>query len=245
VEAGKDVEIHGDVEDARILTAGNLTVRGGIIGGSVVKVEQNTTVRFLQSAKVECGGDLTVQLAVTNSEVYVRGQMAVAGNQGAIVGGVSNAAMGIAARDIGSPSAKTHVAVGVDLRVIQELEQIAKERERGQQTLAQLQANLGKAFLKDPRGALEAIPAALRRPKIEMLQKMQELYKREKELAARNAELQMLDAEMHAAQITVQGEIHAGTVITIRQLRHVLKESLRRVVLYYDADQNQVAWKRL
>ena len=111
--------------------------------------------------------------------------------------------------------------------------------------MGQLQANLGRAFLQDPRGALTAIPAALRKPKIEMLQKMQELYKREKELAARDAELQMINSEMRIAQITVQGEIHAGTVITISQLRHVLNENLKRVVLYYDADRNQVASRRL
>jgi uncharacterized protein (DUF342 family) len=245
VEAGKDVEIQGDVEEARVKTAGNLTVRGGITAGSVAAAEGDLTAKYIQGARVEAGGTLAVKLSVTNSEVYVRGQMSVTGSQGAIVGGEVNAALGIEARDIGSPSAKTHVAVGVDLRVIRELEEIAKERERNQQTLGQLQANLGRAFLQDPRGALAAIPASLRKPKVDMLQKMQELYKREKELAARDAELQQVNAEMRIAQITVQGQIHGGTVLTICQLRHVLQENLRRVVLYYDADQNQVAWRRL
>lgn len=245
VEAGKDVEIHGDVEEARVSTAGNLTVRGGITASSMVTAEQNIIARYIQSSTVETGGNLEVKLSVTNSKVYVRGQMAVAGNQGAIVGGEVNAALGIEARDIGSPSAKTHVAVGVDLRIVRELEEIAKERKGNQQTMEHLQANLGRAFLKDPRGTLAAIPATLRKPKLDMLQKMQDLYKREKELAARDAELQMINGEMNIAQITVQGEIHAGTVITISQLRHVLKENLKRVVLYYDADKNQVAWRHL
>ncbi|HSH68918.1 MAG TPA: FapA family protein, partial [Deferrisomatales bacterium] len=245
VEAGKDVEIQGDVEEARVITAGNLTVRGGITASSVVAAEQNIVARYIQSSTVETGGNLEVKLSVTNSKVYVRGQMSVSGSQGAIVGGEVNAALGIEARDIGSPSAKTHVAVGVDLRVIRELEEIAKEREGNQQTMEHLQASLGRAFLKDPRGTLAAIPAALRKPKLDMLQKMQDLYKREKQLAARDAELQMINGEMRLAQITVQGAIHAGTVITISQLRHVLKEDLRRVVLYYDADKNQVAWRRL
>jgi uncharacterized protein (DUF342 family) len=245
VEAGKEVEIHGDVEEARVTTASNLTVRGGITANSVVTAGQNICARYIQSSTVETQGNLDVKLSVTNSKVYVRGQMTVTGSQGAVIGGEVNAALGIEARDIGSPAAKTHVAVGVDLRVLRELEEIAKEREGNQQTLGHLQGSLGKAFLQDPRGTLAAIPAALRKPKIEMLQKMQDIFKREKELAARDAELQQLNAEIRIAQITVQGEIHAGTVITISQLRHVLKENLRRVVLYYDPDQNQVAWRRL
>jgi uncharacterized protein (DUF342 family) len=245
VEAGKDVEIHGDIEEARVRTKGNLVVRGGITSNSQVSAEQGIVARYVQGAKVETDGDLEVKLSVTNSQIYVRGQLTATGSPGALIGGEINAALGIEAREIGSDSAKTHVAVGVDLRVIRELEEIVKEREHIKQTMGQLQANLGKAFLQDPRGALAAIPAPLRRPKIEMLQKMQELYKREKELGARDAELQQLNAEMRIAQITVQGEIHAGTVVTISQLRHVLKESLRRVVLYYDPDQNQVAWRRL
>ncbi len=244
VEAGKDVQIGGDVEQARVKAAGALDVRGGITAESHVSAG-SVRAKYVLSSEVESEGDVEVSGAITNSRIYARGRVRVLGGKAAILGGEVNAALGIEARTIGSPSAKTHVAVGVDLRVLREIEHVDKERSAVLDELRVVQSNLGKAFLKDPRAALAAIPPALRKGKIELLHKMRELYEKEKELAARRDELAARMREQQAAEIAVTGEIHAGTRVTCATACTVLTETLRYVVLYFDPGENRILWRRL
>ncbi len=244
VEAGKDVQIGGDVEQARVKTAGRLEVRGGITAESHVSAG-SVHAKYILSSEVESEGDVEVSGSITNSRIYARGRVRATGGKGAILGGEVNAALGIEARTIGSPSAKTHVAVGVDLRVLREIERVDKERSAVLDELKVVQSNLGKAFLKDPRAALATIPPALRKCKVELLHKMKELYEKEKELAARRDELAARMREQQAAEIAVTGEIHAGTRITCATACTVLTETLRYVILYFDPAENRILWRRL
>ncbi len=245
VEAGKDVTISGDVEQARIKAEGEVRVQGGITAESHVSGGRAVKAKYILSSVVESEGDVEVAGSITNARVYARGRVRAVGSQGTIMGGEVNAALGIEARTVGSPSSRTHVAVGVDLRVLREIERIDKERSAVLDEIRVVQSNLGKAFLKDPRAALAAIPPALRKGKVELLQRMKVLYETDKELSARRDELAALQREQQAAQITVLAEIHAGTRLTCATARTTLTETLRRVVLYYDPAENRILWRRL
>jgi uncharacterized protein (DUF342 family) len=244
VQAGKDVEVGGDVWEAVVESKGDVRVRGAITSGSRVS-GRNISARFISSSRVEAEGDLDVNLSITSSEVYVRGKLTVLGSQGVIIGGAVNAAKGIEAREIGSPNSRTNVAVGKDLRVTRELEEIQKSLTSITDGLRSLAGTLGREFLKDPRGALLALPPALRKTKIETLQKMKDLQQKEQELSARKEELSQLALEEQGAQITVHGQIHAGTVVIIGPVRTTIADTIQRAVLHYDSDNNCVTWRRL
>lgn len=245
VKAGKTVEVYGDVWEAVVEAGGELKVRGAITAGSRVKAGGNVTARFIQNSRVETEGDLDVALSITASEVYVRGKLRAVGAQGILLGGEVNATMGIEARTVGSPSARTRIAIGVDLRLSRELEAIQKLVPEIQDELRSLQGNLGREFLKDPRAALLALPPALRKPKIDVLQRMKNLQQRGQELTARRDELTALLAEERDASLSVLGEIHAGTAVTIGKARTTLSETLRRVMLHVDSERNAVVWRHL
>jgi len=245
VEAGKDVEILGDVETATIRAGGFVVIRGGIAAEATVVGHKGVRAKYVLSSRIESDGDVEVANSITNSHVYTRGRVRALSGQGALLGGEINAALGIEARTVGSRSAQTHVAVGVDLRVAREMEAIDRELSSLMDQIKILQSNLGRDFLKDPRTALARIPPALRKGKIDLLQKMQTLYRRHKELTARRDELAALQREQRAAQISVVGEIHAGTRVTCAVASVVLTETLRHVVLSYNAETNTVAWRRM
>jgi len=245
VEAGKDVEILGDVETATIRAGGFVIIRGGIAAEATVVGGKGVRAKYVLSSRIESDGDVEVANSITNSHVYTRGSVRALSGQGALLGGEINAALGIEARTVGSRSAQTHVAVGVDLRVAREMEALDTELSGVMDQIKILQSNLGRDFLKDPRTALARIPPALRRGKIDLLQKMQALYQRHKELTARRDELAALQREQHAAQISVAGEIHAGTRVTCAVASVVLTETLRHVVLSYNAETNTVSWRRM
>ncbi len=245
VAAGKNAEILGDVEEAVVEAVGAVEVRGGVTNGSRIVAGASIRAKHVLSSRLEAGTDVEVKLSITSSQVYARGKVSVLGSQGALVGGEVNAALGVEARTIGSPSSKTHVAVGVDLRVVREIQEIDKERATIPEEMRYAQAALGKDFLRDPRAALAAIPASLRKPKLDLLQKLKTLHERDATLTARRDELVQLNLEQRNARIAVQGEIHAGTILTVGLSRLVIPETLRRVEFYYDPEKNQVAWRRL
>lgn len=245
VQAGKIVEIGEDVWEARLEAGGDVKIRGGIAAGSLVKAGNNLTARYVSNSRVEVGGDMDVSLSVAGSEVYVKGKLRVNGAQGRILGGEVNAAAGVEAREIGAPSSRTRIVVGVDLRVARELEALEKERSTIPSELASLHRSLGKEFLRDAKAALLALPPALRKAKLEVLQQMQELRKREGEIQARLEELNQFQLEAQEATIRVSGEIHAETQVTVYKARTTLSETLQRVILHYDAANGAVVWRRL
>ena len=245
VEAGKDADIQGDGWGAEVTAGGQVRIRGALAAGSRVTAGKSLVARYILNSRVEVGGDLEVALSITGSEVYVKGKIRAMGAQGAILGGEVNAALGIEARTIGAPSARTRVAVGVDLRVHREIEGLQKEAAALAAEIGALQQTLGRDFLKDPRVALLALPPALRKGKIEVLRKMQEIHKREAEVAARREVLAKLVVEGRDAHIAVAGEIHSGTFVIIGQAQITLTETIRHAVLCYSPEEHRVVWRRM
>lgn len=245
VHAGKDVDVLEEVEEAVLEAGGDVKVVGGIMGDSRVIAGGNLAARYLLNSHVEADLDVDVKLSVTNCRVYSKGKVRVLGTPGAILGGEVNAARGLEARAVGSETAKTHVAVGVDLRVLREIEAIDKETAAALEELTSLQSSLGRAFLRDPRAAIEALPPALRKPKLDLLVRMKALYQRNTDLKAQRQMLELENQELKDAQIVVHGDIHAGTTVTVFQGKITLSESQRRVVFYYDREQARIASRRL
>lgn len=245
VQAGKDAEIFGDVWEGVVEAQGEVKVRGAITAGSRVKSGSHVSARFILNSTVESEGDLDVALSITGSEIYVKGHLRVVGAQGVILGGEVNAALGIEARTIGSSGSRTRVVVGMDVRVARELEEIGKARPAIQEELQILQRALGKEFLRDPKAALLALPPALRKPKIDVLQRMKTLQQKGIELAARHDELSQVMSGALDARVAVIGEIHAGTAVTIGRAKIVLPEALKHVILHYDPAHNGVVWRRM
>jgi uncharacterized protein (DUF342 family) len=245
VHAGKDVDVLEDVEEAVLEAGGDVKVVGGIMGNSRVLAGGNLGARYLLNSHVEADLDVDVKLSVTNCRVYSKGKVRVLGTPGAILGGEVNAARGLEARAVGSETAKTHVAVGVDLRVLREIEGIDKETAAALEELTSLQSSLGRAFLRDPRAAIEALPPALRKPKLDLLVRMKALYQRTTDLKAQRQMLELENQELKDAQIVVHGDIHAGTTVTVFQGKLTLPETQRRVVFYYDREQARIASRRL
>lgn len=244
VEAGKGIEVAGDVEEAVVEAAWDVEIRGGVTNGSRVAAGKSVLAKYILNSRVESGGDVEAKLSINNSEIYAKGKVRAVSGQGAIVGGEVNATMGVEARTIGAPASRTHIAVGVDLRVIRAIEAIDKERVTIPEAMKYLQASLGREFLRDPRAALLAIPAALRKPKLELLQKLKNLHEREAQLASEREALVQTNRDQQNARISVQLEIQAGTTLTVGLAKLTLPETLRRVDFYYAPETNSVAWRR-
>lgn len=244
VDAGRELTVTGDVWEGVVNCGESVRVMGAITAGSKVRAKGHVSARFIQDSFVENEGDVEAQLNITASEIYSKGKVRVTGSQGQIVGGLVNATLGIEARNIGSPTARTHVAVGLDLRVIAEMDEIRKQLPPLQEELQRLHSSLGKEFLKDPQAALLALPPVLRKNKLDVLKAMKDNQAKRTVLTTRQAELEEALKEQKEAVIVVHGEIHGGTEVSIGRVRTTVSETLRRVTILLDRENNCVTYRK-
>jgi uncharacterized protein len=116
IVARGNIEVHGVVEGATLISGGNIIVQRGIQGRqkAVLKSEGNIITKFIESAHLEAEGFIQTE-SILHSEVYAKGEVIVQGKKGFITGGVIMSLIGVTARTIGSPmGADTKVEVGID-----------------------------------------------------------------------------------------------------------------------------------
>lgn len=245
VHAGKDLTVGGDIWEAQVSCDADIKVFGAITAGSKVFAKGDIHARFIQDSYVENEGDVEVALSITASEIYSKGKVKAIGNQGHIVGGIVNATLGVEARTIGTVSSKAHIAVGLDLRVIKEMEEIRKAMPPMQEELPRLHQSLGREFLKDPQKALLALPPTLRKNKLDVLKAMKEIQMKLAGHTARMAELEEMLKEQKEAVIVALGDIYAGTEITIGRVRGTVSDTIRRVTIHVDKENNCIAYRKM
>jgi uncharacterized protein (DUF342 family) len=104
VEADGDITIQGSVEAADLKAAGNIMIRGGVTGRdkSNISCEGDFTAKYLEHAKIDCGGSVIAKEAIMHCEVNADGSVIVETGKGLIVGGVVRAGEVISAKTIGS-----------------------------------------------------------------------------------------------------------------------------------------------
>lgn len=118
VRADGNISVNQGVEGARVESRkGDVTIRLGVHGQNkaLIKAAGNIKAKFFNQAKVEAGGDIVVQQAITHSDVSARGSVLAQGPRGSIIGGAVRAGYTVIARFIGSGA---HVKTSVTLEII-------------------------------------------------------------------------------------------------------------------------------
>jgi uncharacterized protein (DUF342 family) len=104
VEAEGDITIHGRVEAAELKADGNVLIRGGVTGMDkcVISCGGDFAAKYVEHAKIDCGGSVTVKEAIMHCEINADTRVVVETGKGLIVGGVIRVGEDIAAKTIGS-----------------------------------------------------------------------------------------------------------------------------------------------
>ena len=143
VTATGDIEVSRVVEAADIETGGDLTVRGGIMGGRGrrIRVDGGIQAKFILDADIEAEGDIVVEREIVHTRLKTRG--AVVMPKGRLIGGETLALGGITLGQAGSSAAvPTVVIVGEDYREKEKLAGKEQEIVQVEQTLARLEGVL-------------------------------------------------------------------------------------------------------
>ncbi len=236
IRAGGDLEVSGNVEDARIHAKGNILVRGGFFGGDgILECEGDATVKYAQGQTIVTGGDLTVGGELVNCHVTAGERVFVKGNRGTIVGGEIIAGKEIQTLDIGSPAGTpTEVIVALDresLRkyheVVKEITRLKSDGERVKDILLQLsRLRIERRLTKEQEATSKKLDAFMK----SLPTALEALEKTKQELEAK---LQVLSE----ARIAVKGSIFPGVKVYIGCHSMEVNEPLRKVVLTQDGTQ--------
>ncbi|MEI2417434.1 FapA family protein [Orrella sp. JC864] len=205
VKVAGDIVVNGTIEAAHIVAGGNITVRGGVIGGgetlvldtgpeqgantraAYLRCEGNLEARFLDNAVVSAGGAVRVQGEIRQSDIAA-GDSIVAGGegneQGAILGGRCRALRKISAATVGSLSnLPTAIQVGVNPHAAARRAEIARERAAVREERAKLEKLL--AFFKaNPEKGANGVADRVRVTYAATEGRLQELDARDEALTA-------------------------------------------------------------
>lgn len=223
IYSGGSVTIQQTFDVTEVITKGDLTVAGGIVGRgrAFLKVGGEIRTKFIQNCKVACRKTMTIEAGIVNSNIFVMEKLDL-GDKGKLLGGEIYAIRGIRAGSIGKEAGKaTHIHCGVDFT-------LQKEREDNNKALRSLAEKLGKLreIMKTPN------PDPEKQAKLE--EALGTLEEEQKKASGRSAELMGLVDTDPEATVEVNGEIAAGTLIEICEIALFVAEPLRRVRVKLD-----------
>jgi uncharacterized protein (DUF342 family) len=223
IYAGGSVTIKQTLDVTEVITKGDLTVSGGIIGQdrSIVKVEGAIKTKFIENCQVACGKSITVENEIINSTLFVIDRIEL-GEKSFIIGSEITAIHGIRAGNIGKIAGKpVKLHCGIDFTIQQEIER----------TNQQLQIIMAK--LEKIQGVMSLSSA---NPKKQA--KLEELLHHIKEEQSQvENRLEDLSGRLNVDEnttIEVYGEIAPGTLIEICHIALFVTEPLRRVRIKLD-----------
>ncbi len=235
IEAGGSVEVFGSVDDAVIVTGGDLVVRHGITGKGRGRITAAGEVkaRHFENVTVEARRIHVVSSAV-NCRFNARDAVAVTGIPGALVGGVTRAGRSVFANLIGSElGTRTEIVVGDPSELDAEIERMA----RLIGDMKRRDAELMKQYERAGVGGGGRSPEAGDGPVSEGVpEEAQRIGREVPELRARIAEMKEARRRLAAAKCHVFSHLYDGTCVRVFTATRVFTETVNHGTLLFDKD---------
>jgi len=240
--AGGNVEIREVVEGARVESASDIVITGGIRGMGKCRViaAGNLTAGFADQAYIRSGGEIKIKNSVLHSDVAAHNIITVlGGKKPQIAGGKIQAGVEVVCHTLGSEmGTKTEVVVGLP-------PQQAERRKELQGLLAQHKENIDKlevnlSFLKkqEQAGALDENKRALMVTATKSKFKLQAAFKSAQE------ELQELESLLEMVKskgiVRVKDICYPGVTVTIRGYTYVVREAFKFAAFVFDSSEGEI-----
>lgn len=231
IEADGNIEIFGVVEGATLISNGSIVIHRGVQGNSQSNIQcvENLITKYLENAKVKCGGDIEAD-AILHSDIIAAGKVKASGRKALIVGGSIKAGEEISANTIGSSMGTvTEIEVGVNPEEKLSYEDLKIE-------ISNIEKNMDSS-----KKAIELLNKLSKKQKLdkskqELLSKSLNTYKVLKvkydKLSEELQELSVRFREQNNGKIYASRIIHPGVRVVIgNQSKHIY-EDISSCVLY-------------
>jgi uncharacterized protein (DUF342 family) len=229
IKAGGSVEVFGDVHDAVIESAGDVTVHQGFVGVGKGRITAGGTVRVrhVTNQTIIAGKDIVVETEGVNSTIEAGGR--VIAPCAVIAGGRLEAMLEADVYNLGnSESSAVKVRVGRRGKIIERLALAEKDVKQAERQTGEVKAAVYRLVkMKVDTGRLPP-------DKEQILAKLQEAQKQlPRRLAECQAECEMLQGELQKksdARVVVRGTVQKDTMIEVNGAGKFVESTLEAVV---------------
>jgi len=226
VDVKGDLEVNGQVHDAKIYCGGNVIVKGGFFGNGSGKIvaEGNITVKWAENQTLWSNGSVHLGGESLNCKIYGKNVVTASSSKSAIVGGEIASKYRIQAPVLGSDAGTpTSLKVAFDADTMRELKKVDVEIERVEDDYARVKEGLTELY------KLQMV-RKLNPQKEAVLAKLEQFHKRApgqlKELKTRKKYLESKLKEIKDAAIIGEKHVFQGTKVQFGTIYREIIESM-------------------
>lgn len=241
LEATGDIKIGGLVDNATVISGGNIEIGGGIIGlkspslsadqptkeNAVVRAKGNIKARFIQDAWVESNASIMAQKLIMHSRLWASDSVKLSG-AGQLVGGHTLATDYIEAGQLGTlASVPTLLEVGPLDAVRDEMSKVQQKLKEGMEQAKQLKALIHRIREEKRRISPEK--------KEQILKARETISNAMAALEQRRHELEQEAQARRKSKVKALKKAYSGCNIVIADTGRVLKEDFGKATFYLEA----------
>lgn len=235
VQAAESVLVEQSVEDAQIIAGGGVTVKGGILKGSIL-CSGAAAFKYARNATVAADEAVIIENSAFNCNITSKDKVLLVGKKGLVRGGTIRAERGVEAVEIGSPSsAGTHIVIGLAHEIYASL---LLKKEKLEDELFRFTHKYGELDLE---GIANRFGDASE-PKVENALKNMARHKQLLRLIAEEKKKMQLAS---SATLIVRKIVHPGTIVTIAGKTLTLSHAVMLSRFYFDQDADNIRWAPL
>lgn len=240
-----NIEVYGNIEDAKIDCGGNLIVSGGIIGGpdSDINIKGKIYSSFIRNAKIMCKDDVISQ-QIVNSDISSSNRVIVLEGKGVIIGGSIKALNGVWARSIGAISeSKTTIMVGRDPEADALFKEITNTLKTNKEEISKIKSLLGSEYFRDPRAFIARIASDKREAIKGILKRITNLIKETNDLEQKRNEMSEEFERLSGSSITSMEGFFPGVTIYISNIRKYISNKISGTEYFYSKEKRDISEK--
>ncbi len=232
VKTGQDLEIGGNVEDAKIVAGRSILIRGGFFGGGKgsLVAGADVTVKYVENQKIRAGGSVFVGREIHNGDLYAADSIIVKDRGGYVAGGRCAARYFVRAGRFGNDaSVPTHIYVAYDMQAVERQRQITQELEKLDQNEHNIKEAMVKLYQLEMTGKLPPDQKAT----LDKFKRLaREIPTRRKELEAEYNQLEATVEDLLDARIIADEVVYAGTTLHFGALYKTITEDIHGPVYF-------------
>ena len=235
VMAGGPVSISEGVEAALVSSEDSIQIQGGVIGGgkAVIRSKKDIQAAFAEQARMLAVEDIAIKNACLRCNIKTNGSLKLTTEKGHLVGGLSQAKLGINVANLGAESGtETRISFGQDYLIGDriDLEERELEKLKEKQTAVEFEIRQMEKD-KDRRGLEDA-----RKEKLGIMKGMEKRSERLLVLRER--------FERHyPSEITVRGTAFPGVIMESHGRTHEVTEPRKGVIYFFNSENGHIEEK--
>ena len=229
------VYVSGHIGAARIKAGGDIILNNGMQAndtGTLV-AKGNIAAKFLENVRATAHGNISANY-ILNSELYAEGKVIVNGARGAILGGMTQAVLGVVTRDCGNEAfVPTFIRIGATREARKKYSQLLarlKEIDSDLEVLTRGVDKYTRLRQERPESVDQVVLTRITQAKI---LRAAERARIEEE----RAQLQMLIQESARAKVHVEGCLYPGVRVSVDELVYEVTDTIRAVDVSRCADE--------